>query len=53
MNKLREKAQGRTMQIVGEMIGDHQMVHEGKEQERHAEQETETPSERPEPAKKP
>jgi uncharacterized protein YjbJ (UPF0337 family) len=53
MNKLREKAQGQTMQIVGEMIGDHQLVEEGKEQQRHAEQETKSPNERPEPAKKP
>ena len=40
MTKLREKAQGRTKQIVGQMIGDDQLVHEGKEQERKAEKET-------------
>ena len=30
MTKLREKAQARTMQMVGEMIGDDQLVREGK-----------------------
>jgi len=40
MTKLREKAQGRTKQIVGQMIGDDELVHEGKEQERKAEKET-------------
>jgi hypothetical protein len=37
MTKLREKAQARTMQIVGQMIGDNQLVEEGKERERQAE----------------
>jgi uncharacterized protein YjbJ (UPF0337 family) len=33
MTKFREKAQARTMQVVGQMIGDDQLVQEGKEQE--------------------
>jgi hypothetical protein len=37
MNKIREKAQGRTKQIVGQMVGDELLVQEGKEQEREAE----------------
>ncbi len=41
MTKLREKAQGRTKQIVGQMIGDDELVHEGKEQELDAEKEAE------------
>jgi uncharacterized protein YjbJ (UPF0337 family) len=39
MNKIREKAQGRTKQIVGQMVGDELLVQEGKEQEREAEHE--------------
>jgi len=31
MNRLREKAQGRTKQAVGQMVGDDQLVLEGKE----------------------
>jgi uncharacterized protein YjbJ (UPF0337 family) len=50
MNKFREKAQGRTKQIVGQMIDDNQLVQEGKEQERHAEQDTESASDRPDRA---
>jgi uncharacterized protein YjbJ (UPF0337 family) len=46
MSKFREKAQGRTKQIVGQMIDDNQLVEEGKEQERHAEQEEESSSDR-------
>jgi uncharacterized protein YjbJ (UPF0337 family) len=38
MNKIQEKAQGRTKQIVGQMCGDEQLVQEGKEQERHADE---------------
>lgn len=41
MTKLREKAQGRTKQIVGQMIGDDELVHEGKEQELKAEKQEE------------
>jgi hypothetical protein len=51
MTKLREKAQARTMQFVGQMIGDNQLVQEGKEQERQAEKETESSDEHPEPPK--
>jgi uncharacterized protein YjbJ (UPF0337 family) len=46
MNKFREKAQGRTKQIVGQMIDHNQLVQEGKERERHAEQDTESASDR-------
>jgi uncharacterized protein YjbJ (UPF0337 family) len=41
MNKFREKVQGRTKQVVGQMIGDDALVNEGKDQERtsdHAEE---------------
>ena len=41
MTKFREKAEGRTMQIVGQMIGDDQLVQEGKEQELQAEEQEE------------
>ena len=37
MSKLREKAQGLTKQTVGQMIGDDELVREGKEQQRTAE----------------
>jgi hypothetical protein len=37
MSKFREKAQGTTKQIVGEMIGDNQLIQEGKEQKQKAE----------------
>jgi uncharacterized protein YjbJ (UPF0337 family) len=47
MNRFREKAQGWTKQIVGQMVGDDQLVQEGKEQERHAEKERTSPDERP------
>jgi hypothetical protein len=39
MSTFREKAQGRTKQMVGQMIGDELLVDEGKDQERKAEQE--------------
>jgi len=45
MNRLREKAQGRTKQAVGQMVGDDQLVLEGKEQERLAEKERSTSEE--------
>jgi uncharacterized protein YjbJ (UPF0337 family) len=38
MNKLRDKAQGRTKQVVGQMVGDDALVNEGKEQERRTDQ---------------
>ena len=44
MNRFQEKAQARTKQVVGQMIGDDKLVVEGKEQERHAE-EQQKPSE--------
>lgn len=37
MTKLQEKAQGHTKQAVGQMIGDDQLVREGKDQVRKAE----------------
>jgi len=37
MTAVREKAQGFTKQIIGEMIGDELLVREGKEQQEHAE----------------
>lgn len=37
MTNIREKAQARTKQIVGQMVGDELLVEEGKEQERRAE----------------
>jgi uncharacterized protein YjbJ (UPF0337 family) len=37
MTKFHEKMEGRTKQIVGEMIGDSRLVSEGKEQIRKAE----------------
>jgi hypothetical protein len=50
MTKLREKAQARTMQMVGEMIGDDQLVREGKERQRKAEQESNSSGDHAEPA---
>src|SRR5882757_6383424 len=38
MSTFREKARGRTNQMVGQMIGDEKLVEEGREQEREAEQ---------------
>src|SRR3954454_6386887 len=40
MSTFREKAQGRTKQMVGQMIGDEKLVEEGTEQEREAEQQS-------------
>jgi hypothetical protein len=40
MSKFREKAQGRTKQMIGQMVRDDQLVEEGKEQVKQAEQET-------------
>ena len=37
MSKFHEKVEGRTKQFVGQMIGDDQLVREGKTQERKAE----------------
>jgi hypothetical protein len=38
MTTVREKAQGYTRQIIGEMIGDELLVREGKQQQEHAEE---------------
>lgn len=38
MTRLQEKAQGRTKQVVGQMIGDDKLVLEGKAEERRAEE---------------
>ena len=45
MTRLQEKAQARTKQVVGQMIGDDKLVVEGKEEERRAE-EKKTPGDR-------
>ena len=37
MTKFREKAQGQVKQAVGQMVGDDQLVLEGKKQQRNAE----------------
>jgi hypothetical protein len=50
MSTFREKAQARTKQMVGQMIGDEQLVEEGKEQERKAEQPAKSPDEHSEDA---
>jgi uncharacterized protein YjbJ (UPF0337 family) len=47
MSTLREKAQGRTKQMVGQMIGDDELVQEGEAQARKAEKETERAGDRP------
>lgn len=39
MSKFREKAEAQTKQIIGQMVGDELLVHEGQEQLRHAEEE--------------
>jgi len=36
MSRLQKKAEARTKQIVGQMLGDDQLVDEGKNEERHA-----------------
>jgi len=38
MSRFQEKAQALTKKTVGQMIGDDKLVHEGIEQERHAEE---------------
>jgi uncharacterized protein YjbJ (UPF0337 family) len=42
MSKFREKVQGLTKQTVGQMIGDHSLAEEGREQQRKAETPTES-----------
>jgi uncharacterized protein YjbJ (UPF0337 family) len=44
MTAVREKAQGYTKQIIGEMIGDELLVREGKEQQQQAEEPSEVSS---------
>ena len=44
MTAVREKAQGFTKQIIGEMIGDELLVREGKQQQQHAEEPSEAPT---------
>src|SRR5205085_7673533 len=38
MSKFREKAEAQTKQIIGQMLGDEQLVEEGQEQLRHADE---------------
>ena len=38
MSRLQEKVQAFTKQAVGQMIGDDRLVDEGREQERHADE---------------
>ena len=51
MNQVRDKAQGRTKQVIGQMIGDELLMQEGKEQVQAADKadETEERGERPQP----
>jgi hypothetical protein len=44
MTAVREKAQGYTRQIIGEMLGDELLVREGKQQQQHAEEQSKVPS---------
>jgi uncharacterized protein YjbJ (UPF0337 family) len=44
MTHSREKAQGFTKQLIGEMIGDQLLVQEGKEQQQHADEHSEAPT---------
>ena len=37
MSRFREKAEAQTKQIIGQMLGDEQLVEEGKEESRNAE----------------
>jgi hypothetical protein len=51
MTRLQAKAQARTKQVVGQMIGDDKLVVEGKEEERRAEEKGDAwRSRRPEPS---
>jgi NAD(P)-dependent dehydrogenase (short-subunit alcohol dehydrogenase family) len=50
MSAFREKMQGRTKQMVGQMVGDDELVQEGEEQVRKAEEATERSSDRSESA---
>ena len=44
MTAVREKAQGYTRQIIGEMIGDELLVREGKQQQQRAEEQSKAAS---------
>ena len=44
MTAVREKAQGYTRQIIGEMIGDELLVREGKQQQQDAEEQSKAAS---------
>ncbi len=46
MSKFHERAQARTKQIIGQIVGDNELVSEGKAQERQAEPKTEPSDER-------
>lgn len=50
MTAVREKAQGFTKQLIGEMIGDGVLVQEGKQQQEHAQEHAEEHNEAPSPA---
>lgn len=42
MSKFHEKAQAKTKQIVGQMVGDDRLVREGQEQEQKADEKPES-----------
>jgi uncharacterized protein YjbJ (UPF0337 family) len=46
MSKFHEKAQALTKQIIGQMVGDDEIVREGKEQQQKAERENRLASDR-------
>jgi uncharacterized protein YjbJ (UPF0337 family) len=46
MSKFHEKAQAQTKQIIGQLVGDNELVKEGKEQARQAEPKPEPSHER-------
>jgi uncharacterized protein YjbJ (UPF0337 family) len=52
MMRLQQKAQGRTKQAVGQMIGDDKLVLEGKEEERRAEENDAADNQRTGPKKR-
>ena len=47
MSHSREKAQGFTKQLIGQMIGDQLLVQEGKEQQQHADEDSDARSRDP------
>ena len=48
MSKFHEKAQAKTKQIVGQMVGDDRLVQEGQEQEQKAEEKDDARKKKPE-----